>query len=90
MTASKEIFLRNRELAKWWASITHDNRFTEVATFARAEIMEQRPTQDQMVGAELLIHTLSTLPEGEANPFEFPTPGLHHQSDKPPVRPKKE
>lgn len=88
MSASKDIFLKDKELVKWWVSVTHNDRFEAILTFARAEIMENRPTQDQMIGSELLIHTLSTLAETEAASFDFPNPGLHHMADS--NRPRQE
>ena len=90
MSDSKEIFLKDKELAKWWVGVTRDSRFTAVLTYGRAEIMEARPTQEQMVGAELLIHTLTNLPETDAAEFDFPNPGLHHQAEVSKPRPNKE
>ena len=88
MTAAKELFLQKGpegqpSLAAWWVSVIHDPRFLMLLTCARAEMMELKPTQAQMEGGEMMITTLLTLPEPEESFTEMPTPGLHHNFDKP-------
>lgn len=75
---AKDIFLKD-ELAKWWVSIARDDRFGRVLTFARAETMEMRPTQEQLTGAEMMLSTLMTLSDNEDTLQKFPSPGLVHK-----------
>lgn len=83
MTHSKSLFQRKdpegkQSLAQWWASVVHDDRFSLVLTCARAEMMELRPEQSQIEGAELILATLLTLSDNEPEVTEFPSPGVHH------------
>lgn len=75
---AKEIFLKD-ELAKWWVSIARDDRFGRVLTFARAETMEMRPTQEQLTGAEMMLSTLMTLSDNQEASMPFPSPKLVHK-----------
>ena len=97
MTAAKRLFLRKepgkQSLAEWLVSVIHDDRFEMVMTFARAEILELRPTQPQMEGAELMLATLLTLPDSEETLAELPGPGLQHDMPEKQIRqpePKKD
>jgi hypothetical protein len=84
MTSAKTLFLRKdpdgkQSLSQWWASVVHDDRYSMVMTFARAETMELRPTQPQMEGAEIMLATLLTLCDAEETTQDFPGPGLVHK-----------
>lgn len=88
MTSSKALFLRKspdgtQSLASWWASIVHDDRFQLVMACARAETMESRPSQEQIIGAEIMLQTLQTLSDNEPDLSEYPSPGLQHSFTKP-------
>lgn len=90
MTTAKSLFLAKDPegkptLAHWWAGICRDPRFELVLVFARADMMEGRPTQASLEGAEKLISALLTLPDGEETFSEMPTPGLHHDFNVPKV-----
>lgn len=94
MTSSKALFQRKdpdgkQSIAQWWASVVHDDRFAMVTTCARAEIMELRPTQPQVEGAELALATLLTLSDNEPTTADFPSPGLQHKMpEKQPLTPQ--
>lgn len=89
MTTAKELFLRpspdatKATTAQWWAMVCHDPRFAEVMTIARADMMENRPTQAQMEGAEIVLSTLKTLCDADDTGMEMPSPGLHHSFNVP-------
>lgn len=83
---TKDIFLKEKELASWWRGIAGDPRFEKVLAFARSRIFEGAPDREELVGAELMVHTLTNLAEAEDQPFEFPSPGLHHEADQMPER----
>lgn len=94
MTSSKALFQRKdpdgkQSIAQWWASVVHDDRFAMVVTCARAEIMEMRPTQPQIEGAEEVLATLLTLSDNEPDTTDFPSPNLiHKMPEKQPLTPK--
>lgn len=88
MTNSKELFLRpsidgKPTLAQWWATVSHDPRFAEVKTFARACTMEARPTQPQLEGGEMMLETLSNMCDAEDTSAVIPESGMHHNFDVP-------
>ena len=91
MGAAKDLFLKKKpgeqSISQWWASVIHDEKFEMVRTCARAELFEQGLSNEQMTGAQFMLNTLESLPEGEAQPTRFPSPGLHHRmpvTDLPP------
>lgn len=81
---AKTNFLHNKELAKWWASIAHDSRFTDVLTHARSFIMESTPERSVVQGAEHLISVLETMTDNPETGMDFPSPGLVHNVDSMP------
>lgn len=88
MTTAKSLFLAKDPegkptLAHWWTGICRDPRFEMVLIFARADMMEGKPTQASLEGAEKLITTLLTLTDNEDGIPEMPTPGLHHDFNVP-------
>lgn len=85
---SKELFLKNTELAKSWRSVTHGDVFDKVLIYARSEIAQGAPTRDDLRGAELMAHTLMTLADAEETGFEWPSSGLQHQAEVMPDKTK--
>ena len=81
---TKELFLKDKKLAAQWRTIVNDGLLETVLLYARGEIVERKPTQEELVGAELMAHTLKQLAEVDPEPFEFPNPGLHHDLDRVP------
>ncbi len=83
MTSAKTLFLRKepgkQSLAEWWVTVCHDDRYQLVCMYARAEMMELRPTQPQMEGAEMMLATMLTLPDNEEVFTPMPGPGLIHE-----------
>jgi hypothetical protein len=76
-------FLRNKELCKYWVSIARDQRFADLITHCRAAMIESRPTQEMIEGAESFIDILETICDNEGSDMPFPSPGLHHDVDLP-------
>lgn len=81
MNSSKQQFLKDKELAKWWASIVGDERFDKVCTYLRASVMEEAPSKELISGVVQTLHILSTITQGEESFRDFPNPGLHHQAE---------
>jgi hypothetical protein len=81
---TKELFLKDKKLAAQWRSIVNDGLLDLVLLYARGEIVERAPSQEELRGAELMAHTLHELAEVEPTEFEFPNPGLHHDLDRMP------
>lgn len=80
MTA-KDLFLQNKELAKWWAGIANDTRFDQVMLHAAAITLEGCPSPDQRLGVIFLKEVLLTLSQPESGPPQFAQPGLKHELD---------
>lgn len=87
---SKEQFLRDKKLAGEWNSITKGETFEKVMLHVRCAMMETAPSREELIGAEHVIHLMSNIAENEAQPFDFPSPGLHHEIDAMPEKPKKD
>lgn len=87
---AKENFLRDKDLVKWWVSITHDPRYDAVVTHARSMIMESAMERAEMVGARHILGVLETMAETPDKAFEFPSPGVIHNVDKMPDPPVEE
>ena len=76
----KTILMGDKELAKWWVSVTHDDRFETICALARAELFEMNPPPDQVKGANIIIDTLTHFADSTIDGArKFPTPGLVHQ-----------
>lgn len=80
--ATKDQFLKEKKLATQWRTIVNDGLLDTVLLYARGEIVERAPSREELVGAELMAHTLKQLAEVEPEPFEFPNPGLYHDIDR--------
>lgn len=78
---AKQLFLRDKPLAGYWVAIARADDFARVCTYARAELMEGRPTQEQLTGAEMILDVLTRLADNEEPDVPFPSPGLHHNID---------
>lgn len=79
---SKDGFLKNKDLANWWAIIAHDDRFATVCTYARAEIAERKIDTGNLIGAILFESVLTSLPDADEPSFEMPKPGMRHDIDQ--------
>ncbi len=87
---AKSNFLKRRELTKWWVAVSHDDRFAEVITHARAMMLETVPERVAVAGAEEFIKILENMTEGPENNVPFPSPGIIHNIDTNGPRPNPE
>lgn len=88
MSFSKDLFLKDKALAKYWVSIARDDRFARIVTFARGAVMEALPRQEQLQGAEMVIDVLLHIADNPEDAPPFPSPGLIHNIDSKPEKPK--
>lgn len=79
---TKELFLKNKDLADKLNAVVCSDWFNEACVYARAAMLESKVTTEQLDGARMFLDTLSTLAEYERAPQSFPTTGLHHALDK--------
>lgn len=79
MSSIRELFQREKELALWWGQIARDDRFAKVCTYARAEMMQAKPSQAASEGAEYILRLQTELAEADESQADFPSPGLHHE-----------
>jgi hypothetical protein len=75
---SKEMFLSNTELSKWWSSIASDSRFDMVLLYASGCAIEAIPSAEQREGALRMKDILLTIANKEADPVQFVKTGLSH------------
>lgn len=97
MTNAKELFLRPHPdgkpgLAQWWVAIARDDRFLQVLTYCRADLMESTPSQEVLRGAEAMVATLLTICNNEPDrKGDIPSPGINHRPQlAPPSRAQSE
>jgi len=85
---SKDLFLKEVQLASAWRSIAGGENFQKVLTYARSQIAQQGPTREELRGVELLAHTLLNIAEPEFSEFSFPSPGIIHERETMPEDPR--
>lgn len=83
MTTSKDLFCANKELREWWVSVVANPHFDSVMLYARAESLEQIPSEEQRRGALHFGQILATLHQPASAEDHFPRPGLNHKLDEP-------
>ena len=88
--SAKDQFLRDKKLSGEWNNIVKGECFEKAMLHVRCALMETGPTREALVGAEHVIHLMEVIAENTEIPFEFPNPGLHHNIDSMPEKPKKE
>lgn len=82
MSASKEVFLRNKDLAAKWNAWTQSQDGAEVFAFADAELLAVPDLNTDMIrGAKNYRRILEQLSESDEAPPEYPTSGLDHDLD---------
>lgn len=78
---AKALFLKDGDLAKWWAPIAHDDRLEKVLLYARNAITDDATvTPEQLHGVRRLADALLTIADNDTAGVEFPSPGLHHDA----------
>lgn len=84
----KEQFLKDKELAKWWASIAHDERFEKALVYCQAQFMQSRPDTAQLSGVLAFIDTLLAISDNAPSDFDLSAanPGMHHDVDQMPKK----
>lgn len=71
---------RNKELAYWWVSVIHDDRFDQVIALARAEMAEEGLETEKLLGANHAFNLIQTMTDNADYANEFPSPGLDHRT----------
>lgn len=84
----KDLLLRDKELAKYWASISKDDRFERVVSLACYHIAAGNPAQERMAGANQLAELLLVFADGELSAQPIPKSGLTHIRTTPQHEPK--
>lgn len=82
MATTKEMFLSDKVLRDWWASIANDPRFDRVLLHAQGYALETMPSVEQRAGLMGMKDVLLTLAEPDAEPVQYASPGLRHDFDK--------
>jgi len=78
MTTPQELFQENKELSTQLAAVIHSNWFAECLVYARAVMLDNSPTTEELAGAKKFREALIALAP-IAEPSNPPlTSGLHH------------
>jgi len=75
---AKALFLRDKELTKWWVNVVHDDRFEQVCAYALADFTATVKSHDELTGAKDFIERLATISDNDESFQEMPSPGLIH------------
>jgi hypothetical protein len=86
--SAKDRYLKNKKLAGDWNTVVKSDTFEDTTLYVRARFMETGPTREELIGAEHILHIMTTIAENEDTAFEFPSPGLHHEFEKPKPKPE--
>jgi hypothetical protein len=88
--SGRTLLLWDKELAAWWVSVSHDHRFQQVITLARADMSETVSSVEHLQGANAMLNLLQTFSDGDDSFVPFPSPGLIHRIPVKHTEPKKE
>ncbi len=89
MGASKEIFLKKKDLAEKWRAVVHSDYFAEVLAFTRGELLDITSMDAaQLIGARNYQNVLLTIADEEPPESDLKGPGLIHDLDPKPRNPK--
>lgn len=91
MTA-KDLLLRDKELASWWAGISKDERFSKVMTYCQNAFLQFKPDSPQIGAVLAFTEIMLTISENPDANFDLSqaNPGLHHNFEQPPEPPKED
>lgn len=79
MTA-KDLLLRDKELASWWAGVTKDERFSKVMVYCQNLYLQDRPDSVQTAAVIRFTDIMASISENPDTNFDLSAanPGLHH------------
>jgi hypothetical protein len=73
---AKEALLRDKELAKWLVSVTHDPRWENVEIIVRAYLADTAPSWEELKGGNAALSLLTSITDNDPTSPSLPTPGL--------------
>lgn len=71
---------QDKELCKWFVSLSHDPRFLQVLGHVRAELCEEDLPSDNLRGANHALALLLTITDNQTGFDAVPGPGLDHRT----------
>lgn len=79
MTA-KDLFLHDKELATWWASVVHDEKFAKALLYCQNAYMQIKPSSEQINAVIVFTDIILTISDNPDTNFDLSqiNPGLHH------------
>jgi hypothetical protein len=79
----KDLFIKDKELCKWWGEISTSDNFGKVIVYARAQMFDEKCSSEELAGANKFIAALNRLDEAPATKPQFPSSGINHNLDVP-------
>lgn len=76
MSNPRSLFYGNPDLAKWHKSLVNSDTFDVAVTYAMAQLVTERPTADQMIGAQSFVRVFRELSTKLEEPTRFEAPRL--------------
>lgn len=84
---AKALFLRDKDLAKWWVAVAHDSRFEQACAYALVDFLSGPRTADEVQGAKDFINSLGTITDNTVDVLDVVSPGLIHNMESMPEKP---
>jgi hypothetical protein len=75
-----DLLKRNSDLAKWWASVVHDDRFEFLSLLVLADLAKAQLPPEELKGATSLLDKLATITDNLDLQTTTPNPGLDHRT----------
>lgn len=73
---SKQLLHRNKALLKQWLAVANETWFEELLVYAKAAMVENGASSEDLLGANAFIAVLQDLAIGDPVSVEIPGPGL--------------
>jgi len=76
----RDLLIKNKELAKWWVQITHDERFDQVIALVLAELAESCNSWERLRGGNESLNLLKRITDNQDCGKVYPSAKLDHRT----------
>lgn len=79
MMTSKDLLLKQKEIAQWWAPIAHDDRFDQLYLIMGVDIRNNSKSIEEVNAAMTILESLKTIADNPPEQTKNPSSGLRHE-----------
>ena len=78
---AKDLFLRDKELSAWWASVFHEEKFTKARLYCQNTFIQNSPDSRQIDAVIRFTEIIMSISDNQDANFDLSqiNPGLHHK-----------